>query len=113
MHLFSFVLGISLLMSFGPLPSDKVSGKYGVAAGDPSRIELVLNEDYTFSYRDFSDPQKKVDVTGRWEWRKSSIVLHANAAGQRFHDRWKPEADGTAIRSAKGMTFYRLVRLDK
>lgn len=86
---------------------------FGVSQADPSNIKLVLHADQTFTYQDFSHPAQKVKVSGTYTMRGAHLKLKASSAEKyAFHDRWKMVKQETAIKSRKGLTFYRLARLD-
>lgn len=104
----AFLLG---LMSFTTATNADVIGTYGVGADNPNTIELVLNADNTFTYKDFSDAQKPIDVQGNWEIKRDVIVLKNYTSNFSFHNKWKIKMDGKVAKSRKGMTFYRLVKL--
>jgi len=98
-------------MAFTNPSKTSVVGSYGVSATDPARIELTLCADYTFSYQDFSDPAKPIQVSGNWEQKGNAVqLLHANST-YTFHDKWKFDKDGAVAKSRKGMTFYTLCKL--
>ena len=107
------LLSFLVLFSFAAFagnPSDKKDwiGTYGVSQNDPAQIELQLLEDGTFSYQDFSDTQNKLKISGNWHVEKGHLILEDEGAASTFHSKWK--LDGNAIKSRKGMTFYRLCR---
>ena len=68
---------------------NELIGTYGVSDTDPSQIELVLNEDYSYTYQDFSNPSKKIEVSGQWELRKENIVILNSDSELSFHKKWK------------------------
>ncbi|MFY0643646.1 MAG: hypothetical protein JXR19_04200 [Bacteroidia bacterium] len=97
--------------TFVSIPIDKVVGVYGVSDADPSHLELNIKQDYTFSYKDFSDPERAIDVKGTWVLKHRTVILSADNNQYPFHYKWKIVKDGLAAKSRKGMAFYRLVRI--
>lgn len=83
---------------------------YGVSADDSSQIQLVLNDDHSFTYQDFSNPDHKITVDGKWESRNNTIILSTSNTYLRFHSKWRISADGQVAKSRMGMTFYSLFR---
>lgn len=100
-----------MLFSFTPKKTDTVIGIYGVSASDPSAIKLTINADHTFFYQDFSDPNQKLEVEGNWTLRGKKVVLTSNS-GASFHDVWSITDEGQIAKSHKGLSFYRLCRLE-
>jgi hypothetical protein len=85
-------------------------GTYGVSNSDQSGIELVINKNHTFSYKDFSNPKDKINTTGVWKVSKGFVVLTSTASTGSFHRKWKFSADGKKAKSRKGMTYYTLCK---
>jgi hypothetical protein len=83
-------------------------GVYGVSENDLSGIELTLNGDRTFTYKDFSNPSKKIDTHGNWELKNNHIRLVNFTSEYSFHSKWKIIKEGMAAKSRKGLTFYTL-----
>lgn len=101
------------LMALSTKAQTNVIKTFGVSPTDPSNIKLVLHADQTFTYQDFSHPTQKVKVSGTYSMRGAQLKLKASSEEKyAFHDRWKMVKKGTSIKSRKGLTFYRLDRLD-
>ncbi len=98
------------LFSFTRISELDFVGIYGVSENDPSRIELRLNLDKTFTYQDFSDPVKQITVKGNWEVKNKKIFLKDYDSEFSFHSMWKIMKDGMVAKSRKGMNFYTLVK---
>lgn len=98
-----------LITSFKTTPVD-VTGIYTVGANDPGEIRLVLNHDHTFTYRDFTDPNNKVEVSGGWEGKGNKVELKYFVSSINFHTKWTISNDGKIAKSAKGLTVYSLVK---
>jgi hypothetical protein len=92
-----------------PIAPDFI-GTYGVSADDPANISLSLHENHTFTYRDFSNPNQKIDVAGTWELHGKAIVLRASHSAPKFHTVWRFSRQGAVATSRKGMTFYSLCK---
>ena len=107
----SFIAALLLtLSSFVNSTPTEFTGVYGVSENDPSQIELTLNEDKTFSYKDFSNPSKKIDVNGNWELKNKHIHFINYSSVYSFHSKWKIVDHGKVAKSRKGITFYTLVK---
>ena len=81
---------------------------YGVANGDPSRIELSLRKDFTFTYQDYSEPLHGVNVQGTYTVKNTTVLLLSDDGQPEFHTKWKLSDSGMTASSRKGLTFYTL-----
>jgi hypothetical protein len=107
----TFITGVLLtLFSFTIKSEFNFAGTYGVTANDPSAIELKLNEDKSFTFKDFSNPEKQIDVKGNWEIKNNQVHLKNYNSEFSFHTKWKILNDGTVAKSRKGLTFYTLCK---
>jgi hypothetical protein len=99
------ILGITFIgltiVSFKTNSSEKVikPGIYGVCDCESSevsteKIELTLNEDFTFHYFDNSNPAKIIDVKGKWESKDNSIFLEDYDSETPLHNKWEPDGNG-------------------
>jgi hypothetical protein len=102
---------VILMSSFSINNTHQFIGTYGVSASDPSQIKLILNPDHTFYYQDFSNSGKKIIAAGNWTLSGNKVVLEDNDI--KFHTVWTFENNGEVAKSRKGLTFYRLCRIDK
>lgn len=100
------------LSAFSLDKNNSYVGNFGVSETDPSSIRLEIRTDKTFSFRDFSNPSKKIDVSGNWEYYGDGIRLKDFSSRYSFHTKWKLVNNGKGIKSKKGMTFYTLCRND-
>lgn len=101
-----------VLMSFSMVSStSNFVGTYGVTPDNPNVIELTLKEDFSFTYKDFTNPQKKIDTQGKWTVKNGVVLLKPQSSAFSFHHKWKINEDGTVAKSRKGMTFYTLMKL--
>jgi hypothetical protein len=101
------------LIALSTKAQSNVIKTFGVPPADPSNIKLVLHADRTFTYQDFSHPTQKIKVSGTYTTHGAHLKLKASSEEQyAFHDRWKMVKQETSIKSRKGLTFYRLARLD-
>ena len=108
-HLLSSALCLMAVMSFIP-EARNVMGTYTVGVMDPSQIKLDLKYDHTFTYQDFSNPNNKIEVTGRWEEQGEFVILKDYVSSVNFHDKWKITADGKFAKAKQGITFFTLQR---
>lgn len=98
------------LMSFTK-STDFIIGTYGVSNSD--QIKLTLNSDHTFKYQDLTNQDNKIIVSGNWTFKGKKLVLVNNESKHKFHDTWTFINEGQVAKSRKGLTFYRLCRIDK
>jgi len=101
---------VILMSSFSIKNTHQFIGTYGVSASDPAQIKLILNPDHTFYYQDFSISDKKIVTRGNWTVKGNKVVLEDNDI--KFHNVWTFEENGNVVKSRKGLTFYRLCRID-
>ena len=91
--------------------SDKgVKLSYGVSENNPSGIALHLAKDYSFTYKDLSDPEQPIHVSGTYTLVNDKVALTANETTIKFHDQWKLSEDRKIAKSRKGLAFYKLHR---
>lgn len=105
----TFITGVLFALFAFSFPSASIFvGTYGVSANDPAVIELKLNEDMTFTFKDLSNPAKQIDTKGQWEIKNDVILLKKHDSEFPFHTKWKIMNDGKVAKSRKGLTFYTL-----
>ncbi|MBL0046643.1 MAG: hypothetical protein IPP32_00880 [Bacteroidetes bacterium] len=107
----TFLVIVILMSSFANKNSDQFIGTYGVSASDPAQIKLIINSDHTYYYQDFSFSNKKIVAKGNWRLRGNKVVLMDNEI--KFHNVWAFEKNGEVAKSRKGITFYRLCKMDQ
>jgi hypothetical protein len=105
--LVSCILLYSLLAS-AEEPIKNYLGSYSVSGEDQSGIILTVNEDKSFVYKDFSNPEKPIEMNGKWEIKGNKIVLNSLASEVKFHNVWKIDDGGNRARSRHGLSFYTL-----
>ena len=105
------LLGFALMIfqSF-TLITNNIIGVYGVSTSDSSVIQLQLDEDRTFTFQDYSNPNKKINISGTWEQKKGSVILSSPDYEGDFHSKWKFSKNFNMAKSRKGMTFYTLCK---
>ncbi len=86
-------------------------GTYGISKNHPVKFELKINADKTFTYQDYSNPNKKIDARGTWELKENKIYLQDQTSTFPYCAKWKIEKDGMAVRTRKGLEFIRLAKL--
>ena len=109
---FAMIAVLATIMSFTNETNFNFIGTFGVTANDPAHITLTLNEDYTFKYQDFSNPKKKIDIQGNWEWNGKVLTFKNYTSKYPVHAKWRFTKNGQTAKSRKGMTFYTLCKLD-
>ena len=100
---------LSLLMaSFNGInPSEEkgIDASYG-----DEKVQLVLEDDFSFHYRDLCSSQK-IDVSGTYEIDGNKVHLSATDEAALFHDSWKLTNNQQVAKSRKGMLFMRLCEM--
>jgi hypothetical protein len=100
----SIAVLLFLTLSFTMKPNFNFVGKYG-----DEKIELLINKDFTFSYRNVINSNKKT-ITGYWKNQNGKIILSSLKRTNQLPVKWKFKNDGKTIKARKGMTFYTLQR---
>jgi hypothetical protein len=101
------------MSSFTVKNTDYFIGTYSVSASDPSQIKLIINSDHTFYYQDFSVSEKKIVIKGNWTVRGNKVILKDNDSNLKFHNVWTFDKNGQKAKSRRGLTFYRLCKINK
>ena len=106
------LMTIIVLSSFTNKNPGEFIGTYSVSETDPAQITLTINADHTFSYQDFSAPDKIIAVEGKWTMKGQKVILQGtNSADTKFHNVWSFDDNGQVAKSRKGLSFYRLCRI--
>ena len=111
-NFFKFIIPVFFLMSFTQENKKNLKVIYGITILDSSYLQLTINADSTFIYKDHSNRNNKIDVNGVCQFKGEKIVLVSKNNKTKFHDVWTFEKDKNAVKSRKGLCFYRLVRLN-
>lgn len=111
-NLIGVITIVFMLSSFIVLDPVKIVGTYGVSASDPSQIKLVLEEDQTFFYQDLSRSNQKLVIQGTWAMKGNKVELTEKGSESKFHNVWSFDQKGMVAKSRKGLSYYRLCRLD-
>jgi hypothetical protein len=112
MKFLTMLMTIILLSSFTDKKASDFIGTYGVSSSDPSQIKLTINADHTFYYQDFSVSDNKIVVKGNWTQKGGKVVLRDSDSKMKFHNVWNFVENGQVAKSRKGITFYRLCKID-
>jgi hypothetical protein len=99
-----------LLLSFTDKNSTNFIGTYGVSQSDQTEITLTINSDHTFNYQDYSNPDKKISVSGKWTLKGKKVLLENSNPEKKFHTVWTFTENGQVAKSHKGLLFYRLCK---
>lgn len=111
--LLSSVFVLLMLTLTSSTPKNKVGafekfGTYmGAGTAATSPLQLQLNADHTYSYKDLTNTRKQIQITGNWEQDGHRIYLKGHEE-IKFHSNWKIDPNCLCLKSNKGMTFYRL-----
>lgn len=96
-----------LISSFCLKSDSNYIGTYG-----DSIMELVLNEDHTFTFKSSFDSENKVNQKGTWKIKRGKALLKFDnkyAASPRM---WKFKNEGKTIKSRNKFVFYTLHKKD-
>jgi hypothetical protein len=99
------------MSSFTKKNDKQFIGTYSVSESDPAQIKLIINSDHTYYYQDFSISDNKIVTKGNWTLRGNKVVL--NDSDIKFHDVWTFDKNGEVAKSRKGLTYYRLGKIEK
>lgn len=99
------VVVVMAMFAFSAIESADLVGKYGDK--DATKMELNLLKDGVFTYSDNSNAEKPVATKGSWSLEKNTITL-SDYGDVEIPNTWKYDEKEGAIKSRKGMTFYRL-----
>jgi len=108
----TLVTTIIFMSSFRDKNADEFIGTYSVSMVDPSQIKLTINSDHSFYYKDFSIQDKTIVIKGNWTFKGKKVVLNDNGVVEKFHNVWTFTENGQVAKSRKGLTFYRLCKID-
>lgn len=115
------MLALFALVSFTTISSKKnatvLTGKYGTCGCDENgessqKIELIINQDFTFHYFDNSNSAKKIDLNGNWTFVNNAIVLKNYKSDFSICDKWRVDKNGKCLESRSGLAFTRLCHID-
>lgn len=107
----TLLVTVLLMSSFTKKKDDQFIGTYSVSTSDPAQIKLIINHDHTFYYQDYSISGKKIITKGNWTLRGNKVVLKKNDI--KFHNVWTFNKNGAVAKSRKGLSFYRLYKIEK
>jgi hypothetical protein len=116
-NLFLATFFIAVTMSVqakGPSEKKPISGVYGVCSSGTEnavKIELTINDDFTFHYFDNNNPSKILDVKGNWSMENNTIVLKDYTSAFSIHNKWKVDNNENCLKSRKGLEYTRLCHL--
>ena len=107
----ALALSCSLAFTFAAPDVIIPTGTYGVCgcnADASGAVELKLNADHTYSYKNTSDSNHPVEVQGSWNAKGGSIQLSGIPANQPVPSKWKLDKNGKCLKGRTGMMFLRL-----
>ncbi len=108
----TIIAAIILMSSFTEKNANEFIGNYGVSASDPAQIKLTINSDHTFYYQDFSIHDKKIAVKGNWIQKGRKVILKDSKSENKFHNVWTFAENGQVAKSRKGLSYYRLCKIN-
>lgn len=91
-----------------------IDGIYGICDCEDSKsmkFNVTFNDDHTFHYYRNDDPANVVDVRGKWEVVKNSIILSDYNATVDIHDKWTFDKNEACLKSKKGFEWTRLCKV--
>ncbi len=110
------VLAVLTTLSFKDnTPTDNVkTGIYGVcncSELNSSKVELTLNEDFTFHYLRNTNPARAIDIKGNWTLNGNTVVLKDYSSDFSIHDKWTVDKNAKCLKSRNGLKWVRLCHL--
>lgn len=103
---------ICLNFSFIGAIGKGIEATYGVCNSANSKVELDLMPDFTFRYKDHSDPSNPIDLQGTYSLSRNTIQLNSEDSEVKFHNKWKLSEEGKVVKARMGMSFYRLAKIN-
>ena len=102
-----FFCSIAFMFSaFKSEPNESLTGTFG---SPDKTIQLVIKDDHSFLYTNFSSAKEPLIVSGTWKAKNNKI--HLTTTGQaRYHHVWKISPDGRTAKSQNGLLWYTLGR---
>lgn len=94
--------------AFAAEKTDPMVGTFGRIGS--TQIQLTINDDFTFSYQDYSSNENNGSIDGTWAFRRGKVVLTATCTEKKFHQVWKITNRGQTAKSRKGLSFFRLCK---
>ena len=91
-----------------------IGGTYGICDCTDSKtmkFNVTFNEDHTFHYFKNDDAANVIDVRGKWEVEKNSIVLKGYDTTTSIHDKWTLDKNEACLKSRKGFEWTRLCQV--
>jgi hypothetical protein len=116
-NLFLLTLVVILTTSFKVKVGSEYlrTGVYGCNCGmeNPTKVELTLNDDFTFHYFDNYDPKKVIDIMGKWSVKNNKVKLTNYLKDFKIHENWVIEKsdDCNCLTSRKGLEILRLCNI--
>ncbi|MCC7298661.1 MAG: hypothetical protein IT244_10045 [Bacteroidia bacterium] len=104
----ALLASFALLSAFSKHTANNFIGTFSSSASDPAQIKLTLNADFSYQYQDYSDTKNKINSSGTYALKGNKVVLEN--LGSAFHTVWTFDKNGTAAKSRKGLSFYRLCK---
>ena len=106
------LMSIILMSSFSKKDTIDFIGTYSVSSSDPSQIKLTINTGHTFEYQDFSDVDRKIVVKGEWTQKGQKVILKSQSSDEKFHNVWSFDKNGQVAKSRKGLSYYKLCKIE-
>ena len=104
---FSIAFLLFLFNSFTLKKDSKFIGTYG-----DEIMELVLNENHSFSFKSNFDSDNKIDQKGTWEIKRGKAFLKCENKNSAMPVLWKLKNEGKTIKSRNKFVFYTLQKED-
>jgi hypothetical protein len=114
MNLLAIVL---MFISFKNTPSpieELIVGEYGICAHDnttESSINLKLQSNHTFTYREVISSNETISSAGNWSLKNNSLVLNNIGTSVKMPLVWHADSNASFLKARKGLKFYRICNL--
>jgi hypothetical protein len=106
MKIFVLCSIVFILSAFKSEPNESLTGTFG---SPDKTIQLIIKDDHSFLYTNFSSPTKPLIVSGTWEAKNKKVHLKTSGPA-RYHKVWKISPDGRTAKSQNGLLWYTLGR---
>lgn len=110
-NIFKLSLSLFVLLFFISSFTLKFDSDYVGSYGD-SIMELVLNDDYTFTFKSSFDSDNNINHKGTWEIKRGKAFLKCEKKNSAMPVMWKFKNEGKTIKSRNKFVFYTLQKND-
>jgi len=119
LSILALLIALTMMSFKGNHPVKKLNlktGAYGVCScentnDNVTRVELIINEDNTFSYFDNTNSSKIIDIKGSWALNDNTIILKGYKSDSSINNKWAIDKNEKCLKSRKGLEWTRLCHI--